>query len=299
MAERAALSVGARASLVHLLDPKTRTLGFAASFGLPESPPAVDADESALVRRVLSGKSVHVADLAAESDPWAVRLAAGGWRSLAAAPARGKEGVAGVIWTLDPLPASLAQEEATFLEAAGFHAGLAIENAMAWTALNDLQEAKAAFVRIITHELRSPIGVVLSLLKTLTSGYACKVEPKQLDLLARAQSRTEFLLDLVNDLLTLAASRALPGKKSEPVAVDLVQAARHVAERHQTTAGEKGLEFRLELPEQALIVEAGPDSLDRILENLVANAIKYTPPGGRVSIVVRREEEQEIGRAHV
>ncbi len=64
------------------------------------------------------------------------------------------------------------EEDAQFLRTVASHGSIAIENAMAYEAIEHLEEAKRKFVLLVTHEVRSPLGVVRSLLNTLSGGYA-------------------------------------------------------------------------------------------------------------------------------
>ena len=297
LTERVARTIGSRACIIHLLDTETGDLKFAAGYGIdPDKPsPEVDLKASGLARRVLEGESIFLKNLPHTQDSWARKLAARGWCSLAAAPAKGKKGVAGVIWALCLRSARLGPEDASFLEAAGIHAGIAIENALAWRAMRDLDKAKSSFVRLVTHELRSPIAVVLSLLRTLTGGYAGTLEEKQLDLLRRAQSRTEFLSSLVDDLLALAESKALPEVKGPMETVDAAAAVQRVKERFEIPAREKGQEFAVLVEgEGPFPVPGTAGSMDRILDNLVSNAVKYTPKGGKVSVRLWKEEGETL-----
>ncbi len=297
LSERVARTIGSRACVIHLVDPKTGDLKFAAGYGIdPDKPsPEVDLKASGLARRVLSGESIFLDDLPRIDDSWARKLAARGWCSLAAAPAKGKKGVAGVIWALCLRTARLGPEDASFLEAAGIHAGIAIENALAWRAMRDLDKSKSSFVRLVTHELRSPIAVVLSLLRTLTGGYAGKLEEKQMDLLLRAQNRAEFLSTLVDDLLALAESKALPEVQGPVESVDAAAAVQRVKERFEIPSREKGQDFTTRVEgEGPFLVPGTPGSLDRVLDNLVSNAVKYTPRGGKVGLRLWKEGEDVL-----
>ncbi len=119
---------------------------------------------------------------------------------------------------------------------------------MAYEAIEHLEEAKRKFVLLVTHELRSPLGVVRSLLNTLSGGYAGKLT----DLpgwtsVDRAVRRTEFLQTLIDDLLDLAAGKTglRMTTKTEPVGLQaLVQS---IAERYRVPAEEKQIDLQLHI----------------------------------------------------
>jgi signal transduction histidine kinase len=205
--------------------------------------------------------------------------------------------VIGIIWTACRTEHRLTDEDARFLDTVGAQAGIALENATAWTKMQELDEKKTQFVNIITHELRSPVAVTQSLLDTLAGGYAGEVPEKQRELLERARQRLRTLEKLVNDLLALARAKALPGEHEEEERTSLAEVAVKVVGRHQVVAEQKELTLRLQREgESCCVVKGALDKLDRILDNLVSNAVKYTPPGGRVEVTVESEGDQRVVR---
>jgi signal transduction histidine kinase len=161
---------------------------------------------------------------------------------------------------------------------------------MAYQALGQLDEMKSKFVLTVTHELRSPVGVIRSLLRTLLAGYAGTLSEGQQDIVDRVLHRADFLQTLIDDLLDLAAGKNEMGLKEESVAVGLDGVIRPVVERYEAEAREKQivLEYRCRMGQPATII-ATAEGLDRIFNNLVSNAVKYTPKGGRVSVVLSAE----------
>ena len=141
--------------------------------------------------------------------------------------------------------------------------------------------AKSDFVQMVTHELRSPLSAVQSMLRVLEEGYVGPITSRQQDLIQRSKRRVSFLLALVNDLLDLAAGKIeqLKGEKKE---VALNETMTKVTELVQTSAEEKGLELKVEIAEEPLVLVGIEDGLERVFMNLVSNAVKYTPAGGSV-----------------
>jgi len=161
----------------------------------------------------------------------------------------------------------------------------AAELAQAKEQAERLQEFKSTFATLVAHELRAPVGASQSLVRTLLHGLAGDLNEKQTDILKRVELRLDALLALVNDLLTLAASKSLEAEKPlQPVSVRSV--LQHVLERFQDTAMEKQVTLQNLIPDQNLTVQATEDGLDTILSNLLGNAIKYTPSGGSVRVEV-------------
>jgi signal transduction histidine kinase len=164
---------------------------------------------------------------------------------------------------------------------------VAIENAKAYTLLADLDRDKSRFLRMTTHELRSPVRVTESLLMTLAGGYVGTLDPDQTDVVRRAQRRLASLHALIDDLLDLAAG------KSDMVTVkrrvlDLRTVVAEVAERFQTVSNEKGIGLTFASPSDEVPIWFDPADAERLLVNLVSNAVKYTKQGG-VTVTLAKE----------
>lgn len=135
-------------------------------------------------------------------------------------------------------------------------------------------------MHVITHELRSPVQVTSSLLNVLSRGYVGELNDKQADLVDRARRRIQLLEALVDDLLDLAAGKANVPVRAERGPVALSEMLRGVCARYEALAEEKDLSVRCECPDDGLIVCGDKEELDRIFDNLVSNAVKYTQVGG-------------------
>jgi signal transduction histidine kinase len=120
-------------------------------------------------------------------------------------------------------------------------------------------------------------------LKVLEEGYVGPITAKQQDLIQRSQRRVSTLLAMVNDLLDLAAGK-IEQFKGEKTEVLLNEVLSKVTGLLQTKAGEKGLEWSVEIPKEPLVLAGFEDGLERVFMNLVSNAIKYTPAGGSVRV---------------
>jgi signal transduction histidine kinase len=122
---------------------------------------------------------------------------------------------------------------------------------------------------------------------TLTEGYVGSLDDEQKAVVGRAQRRLASLHALIDDLLDLAAGKA------DMVAVnrqtlDLRATVHDVVERFQAVAAEKHLSLTLDSPGEALNVVCDPADLERIVVNLVSNAVKYTKQG---TVLVRLSRE--------
>ncbi|GEM_PF-3168570 len=151
----------------------------------------------------------------------------------------------------------------------------------------EVEERKSHYMRISAHQLRSPLGTVKTSLMVLTQGYVDPGSERGRKLLEGAIERVDGLLRIVNDLLELAKIRE--GRNRAPWArgVNLNQLVADIFDAVSPLADER--EIRLvPLVEGVAVLDWGiPPDLVFALENLVQNAIKYSLPGGQVTVGLR------------
>ncbi len=290
-------AMGVRACSIRLLDETQTRLRVASASGLsPEYFQKGDLilAENPLARRVLAGEVLYVQDVLSDDRlQYPLEAAEAGIRSTLTAPLIGRRGPLGIIRVYCNRVQRFTRDDADFLQAVANHGSIAIENAMAYQTLQNLDEMKRKFVLMVTHELRSPVGVVRSLLRTLTGGYAGPLTPLQQDMLERALRRADFLQTLIDDLLDMASSKSGLHSQKPVSAVDLSALLSRIVERYRVPANEKGLRLILILPEKTIPqVQANPEELDRAFNNLISNAVKYTPTGGQVTISLAAADRQ-------
>ena len=297
--EAAARVLACKAAAIRLIDQNRSLVEFAASWGLSETyrdeVPGEYA-KSVLDQDTLRDGVVHVTDV--ENDPriWHPELVRDERiASMLSVAIRGRTGPMGVLRAYGAPGHEFGAEDIAYLQAVAAHGAVAIENAKAYRLLADLDRDKSKFLRITTHELRSPVRVTESLLMTLGDGFVGTLTAEQTEVLQRAQRRLASLHELIDDLLDLAAGKA-DMAQVQPRRVDLRTVVSDVVERVRPVAEGKGLGLELQQPGEPLEVYCDPADLDRIVLNLVGNAVKYTarghvrvslaPAGGRVRLDV-------------
>ena len=291
--EAAARVLGCRAAAIRLIDSVRSQVEFAASWGLSEMYRGEVPDEyakSTLDQDTLREGVVHVEDVASDARVWHPELVQDeGIASMLSVSIAGRTGPIGVLRAYGAPGHRFTGEDAAYLQAVAAHGAAAIENAKAYKLLADLDRDKSQFLRITTHELRSPVRVTESLLMTLADGYAGPLGSDQAELLHRAQRRLTSLHALVDDLLDLAAGKAQMAR-IERRQIDLRAAVADAVERFQSVARDKGISLTVEQPDEALTVFCDPADVERIVVNLISNAVKYTTKGG-VTVTLGRDAD--------
>jgi signal transduction histidine kinase len=131
--------------------------------------------------------------------------------------------------------------------------------------------------------LRSPLTVISGVISFFTSGRLGELSPEQQNMVAMMERNTQSLIELVNDLLD--ASKLESGTmRLETAAIDLRSVIDELREAMLPMAKEKGIELVETFPDNLPRVEADRAKLRRILVNLLSNALKFTPKGGRVEV---------------
>ncbi|MGI4866932.1 MAG: two-component regulator propeller domain-containing protein [Janthinobacterium lividum] len=148
--------------------------------------------------------------------------------------------------------------------------------------LQELDRVKTDFFTNISHELRTPLTLILGPAELLAESAPDATSRQQGGLVLR-QARK--LLALINQLLDLSKLDA-GALRLRPVAGDVAQLVRHLAASFGSMAESRGISLRLDLPAGPVPLFFDPVKLDEVLTNLLANALRFTPMGGRITLSV-------------
>jgi signal transduction histidine kinase len=150
------------------------------------------------------------------------------------------------------------------------------------TAWRRLDELKSEYVSTVAHDIASPLGSVLGQLQTMQRGLAGELTEKQAHLISRAALRIQGIVDLSQDLLNLAKMES--GALGEPEEVDLAAILKEAVDLFSEPAQEKGQNLSLEIDPQLPPVRGVARALMQVFQNLVSNAVRYTPQGGEIKV---------------
>jgi len=169
-------------------------------------------------------------------------------------------------------------------------AGYAVQLSEKNEELERLNEQKNRFLGIAAHELRSPLQFILAYSEFLVVEASGVLTDRQMQFLSIIRSSSEFVVRLVNDLLDVAKIDA--GKlELRPDSTDLVALVRKNVSLNRTLAARKDVHIHLEVETLPPIV-LDPDKMVQVLNNLINNAVKYSPPGTAVDVRLSREDNR-------
>ncbi|HTK70722.1 MAG TPA: ATP-binding protein [Candidatus Eisenbacteria bacterium] len=170
----------------------------------------------------------------------------------------------------------------------------AVGNARLFEQVKALDRSKSEFLSIASHEVRTPLTVIKSSLDVLVSNKAFTYTTDQRQLIAFCQQSVERLIQLVKDILDVSKIEAgvlqiqfIPTSLNELVTKCLFWVPQ--------LPGGQGIEVEARLPSEPAMVSADPGRIMQVLENLISNALKFSKPGGKVTIeLVEHGAEYEI-----
>ena len=156
--------------------------------------------------------------------------------------------------------------------------------------LRAVERTKSDFVSTVSHELRTPITSIIGYLELLADGAVGELDAAQLGLLGRVDRNSHRLLTLVEDLLTLSQVES-SRLTIEAVPTDLCDVVSAAVESVGWMREDRSLEVNVTVPAAPVRQEADPVQLERMLVNLLTNAVKFTPDGGRVTVSLTVDDD--------
>jgi len=219
-------------------------------------------------------------------------------RSVVAVPLIFGGAVWGVVEAVNKTCAAFDEHDLEMLEALAGSAAIAVENAQLYsslqaanTRLQTALQAKDEMIRNVSHELRTPLGVIY--------GYISLLESGELGALAPQQERAAQALSLHADRLRfmverLLALQSLDSEKMRWEQLDVGQWLRQAVRPWEARAAKAGIQLRLEVSSLLPPLIADPDFMGQVIDNLLDNAIKFSPRGGEVRVRARAEGNEAV-----
>jgi GAF domain-containing protein len=295
-----------RAANIMLLNPKTDMLEIRAAAGVKDRwrrEARLRVGEGIAGRVVQEKRPIYVPDT--REDPRFVVFDPS-VRSILCVPLIVGDRAIGALSVDDDTPHAFRPEHERLLTVVAAQAAAAIENARlfyelrvhaeelrrAYEELREVDRLKDEIVQNVSHELRTPLTFIKGYVDLLIDGSMGPLTEAQREALRIIAEKTNLLSRLVGDIVTL--QRIDRGTLAFE-AVDIVGLARISVQGFQLTATRSGLEITLEDPGGPLLVWGDRERLSQVLDNLLHNAVKFSPNGGRITVrVVDRGDHAEV-----
>jgi signal transduction histidine kinase len=253
--------------------------------------------EGAAGRAAAQRAPVQVADVLAEGTYDVTRVRAifeqRGYRSLLAVPLLFERQIVGVLVVWGREPGTFAQELVDLLQTLATQSVLAIQNARLFREIADksaqLEAAsrhKSEFLANMSHELRTPLNAIIGFSEVLVDRMFGELNEKQDEYLKDIYASGQHLLSLINDILDLSKIEA--GRMElEATDFDLPSAIDNALTLVRERASRRGIALGHTIDERLGMLRGDERKVKQVLLNLLSNALKFTPEGGRIDVSAR------------
>jgi len=247
---------------------------------------------------------IQLADLRdiAEQIPVRDLLLRAGYRALLAVPLVREDHLIGGLTVFRKTPGEFAREVVELLETFATQSALAIQNARLFLEIEDksrqleaASQHKSEFLANMSHELRTPLNAIIGFSEVLMEHMFGELNEKQDEYLQDIYASGQHLLSLINDILDLSKIEA--GRMElEPADFDLPSAIDNALTLVRERAGRREITLGRTLDKRLGTVRADERKIKQVLLNLLSNALKFTPEGGRIDVSAHLHDDvAEIG----
>jgi GAF domain-containing protein len=250
----------------------------------------IDLDMTTIGQAADRGQPIQVPDMTnAYGHPFRDFTLKAGFLSVLTVPMRGDGVIRGIV-LLRRSPGSFDDRVVNLLTALASQSKVAIENARLFSEIEDkgrqieaANRHKSEFLANMSHELRTPLNAIIGFSEVLLDPALRVSEEERMQFLTDVLDSGKHLLGLINEVLDLAKIEA--GKMELQIDRALMQdVVEAVANTMRSLATKKGIELRIDSDERLPPFSMDGPRVKQVLLNLVGNAIKFTPEGGKVWI---------------
>jgi signal transduction histidine kinase len=235
---------------------------------------------------------IQVADILVAPAESRVRgaLVRAGYRALLAIPLVREDHLLGGLTVLRKTTGAFTPEVIELLQTFATQSSLAIQNARLFLEIEDksrqlevASQHKSEFLANMSHELRTPLNAIIGFSEVLAEGMFGEINAKQEEYLKDILESGQHLLSLINDILDLSKIEA--GRTElEPAEFDLPSAVENALILVRERASRRGITLGRTIDERLGTIRADERKVKQVLLNLLSNALKFTPEGGRIDV---------------
>lgn len=153
-----------------------------------------------------------------------------------------------------------------------------------------IDKLKSDFISIAAHQLRTPLSAIKWVIKMVLDGDVGKLNNEQQKLLFKGYQSNERIIELVNDMLNV--SRIEEGRYGYVFKkIDMVEILEREVNDIENLVKEKNIKFELHKPTKKSVVYADPKKMGLVIQNLLENAVKYTPEYGSIEVTLEAGDQ--------
>jgi signal transduction histidine kinase len=249
--------------------------------------------EGALGRLAMVGEPVEIEDFAHERsyrNELRETLIRCGYRSVLAVPLLREDHLLGALAVNRSSPGGFAPEVTELLKTFATHSALAIQNARLYREIESksrqleiANQHKSEFLANMSHELRTPLNAIIGFSEVLSERMFGEINEKQAEYIGDILESGRHLLSLINDILDLSKIEA--GRMElELTDFDLASTIESTLILVRERAQRRGIVLGRTVDERLGIIRADERKVKQVLLNLLSNALKFTPEGGRIEV---------------
>lgn len=306
----AILSVGLNAAMsisradlgfIALLEENGLHIVRSTGFGGSDQGRRLSLDEGIIGRALRTGRAQFCADVSRDSDYIAD---VGGMEANIVAPLIARDRVIGVLNLETTRGVRFSAEVYEFIQLLTARLAISLDNAVLlrtsqeqlsalqklYTHVTDLEHLKTDMIRIAAHDMRGPLSVIDSYVDLLHTDLDADLNEAQQSYFSAITRGLDRLMRLSTDVLSLERIHARREKPSEQVRFD--QLIRELVEQFKPEAEQCGVAFRSSVSRTPVFVVGEASELSEAVSNLLNNALKYTPSGGKVLVQMIAEADK-------
>ena len=257
---------------------------------IPLSP--ITARPHGATRGIITGGQPLLVDNVDATEGTNPVLVAAGIKSYAGVPIKVKNTIIGVLFVHSTKKSAFSGKMRLLIAFAN-EAGIAIENARLYKdastvgALREADRLKTELLANVSHDLRTPLTSIKGYSTTILRHYQKLTDEEKIDFLKEIDQASDRLTELIENLLQLSKLEAGGFRMNkEPLAIDNL--ITNTIEDMQQKA--QSYRFAMKSPKSLPLVEADPRRMRQVLDNLLGNAVKYSPEGTEISVLCEVDE---------
>jgi GAF domain-containing protein len=298
IASRATQLAGMDGGVIHEYDEARGEFHLLTTHNLPDEladalrAAPIPKGEGAVGRMAATREPVQIGDIADGSYRSRIRaiLIRHGYRSVLAVPLLREDHLLGGLVVIRKRPGDFAPGVIELMQTFATQSALAIQNARLFREievkgrqLEVASQHKSEFLANMSHELRTPLNAILGFSEVLAERMFGEINEKQAEYLADILESGRHLLSLINDILDLSKIEA--GRMElEPSEFDLPGAIENTLILVRERAQRRGITLGRAVDERLGTIRADERKVKQVLLNLLSNALKFTPEGGRIDV---------------